>query len=809
VGSACLEQGSQPPVEPGQALPERLSALLRELVRLPQPGPDSGWLAALGPGAVVDRFRLIRKIGRGSFGVVFEAQDLELGRLIALKVLRPGQAHVPADERALAEAEAAARLSHPNIVTLFDAGRCEHGPYLVFELLHGATLAERLKQGPPEVAEAIRIVTEVARGLSHAHAHGVVHRDLSPRNVFLCQDGQVKVLDFGMACAFGHRALGGGTPGYMAPEQRRGAPEDERTDVFALGVLLYRLLAGQAPFPAEGELTHPAPALEVSEAPGVGPLLARMLAIDPVGRPRDASQVLGALAADARSSEPAAAGTPRVVVKRFRARAVAVGSAGAVLATVAAGAWLAWRGRVSIAPERSPSVAVLPFETLGPPTDQEPFSEGLTEEILSALSRVDGLRVPSRTSSNYYKGRRVRLPEIGRELKVANVLEGTARREGGRVRVVVRLVRIADDSTIWSRRFDRELSDIFDVQDEIAEAVVGALTVSVGKGGVKAPHAYRSPSTEAYLLYLEGEHEFDRLTIDGLQRAEERYRRALELDPAFAPAWAGLGLALRAFPGEAVDPAAARARARAALDAAERAVALGPRLPEAFSVRAMLRGEVERDWGRAREDAERALALGPGAAGPHRVRALVHLAFGRIDEALAEARRAAELDPLGESVYILGLYLQLAGDLEESEAAYRRHLATMPGSLLTRVGLARTLLLRSRPREAAELYAGVAEAYYRLQGLAMAEHALGHVAAADANIQELTARFGRTDPFLVAEAHAWRGEREEALAWIGKAIDAGDFDEADRWSPFLRILRDDPGFKAAVRRLKLPVDAAP
>jgi eukaryotic-like serine/threonine-protein kinase len=806
-----LEQGPGSTAGPSEELPERLTALLRELVRSPASGPDPTWSAALGPGVVIDRFRLVREIGRGAFGVVFEAQDLELGRQVALKVLRPVHALEQADGRALAEAEAAARLSHPNIVTLFDVGRYEHGTYLVFELLHGVTLSERLRQGPPSVAEAVRIATEAVRGLAHAHAHGVVHRDLSLRNVFLCQDGQAKVLDFGMAGAFGRRAPGGGTPGYMAPEQRRGAPEDERTDVFALGVLLYRLLAGQAPFPAEGALTHPAASLEVSTAPGLGPLIGRMLSLDPVERPRDAGEVLAALpGAGAAPREPeSSSSAPQVVVRAARPRGLLAGFAAIVVAGAVAGAWLAWRGPTPAAPPGGPSVAVLPFEGLGLAAEQEPFSEGISEEILSALSRVDGLRVPSHTSSSFFKGRRVRLPEIGRELGVANVLEGSAHRDGNRVRVSVRLVRVADDTTIWSRRFDGDLADVFDVQDEIATGVITALLVNVGADGAQALRAYRAASPEAYAVYLDGEHEFDRLTSEGFTRAAERYRRALDLDPAFAPAWAGLSFALRAFASEVEEPATARARQRDALVAAEKAVALGPRLPDAFSARAVLRGEVERDWAGARQDALRALALGSGSAGPHRVHALVLLAYGRLDEALAEARRAGELDPMGGSIHMLGVYLQLAGDLKGAEAAYRRYLGIVPEAQFTRVGLARTLLLRSRPREAAGLYAHLELASLRLQGQVMVEHALGHAAASDERLRELTARFGNAEPSLVAEAHAWRGEREEALAWVGKAIDAGDFDEADRWSPFLRGLRDDPRFKEVVRRLRLPVDVEP
>jgi len=792
--------------EADDSLGPRLSSLLREMVRAPAGGTAGPGAVALGPGLVVGRFKILREIGRGGFGAVYEAQDLELGRAVAFKLLRPEKA-VPSDERFLAEAEAAARLAHPNIVTLFDVGRCEEGPYLVFELLHGMTLAERMRQGRLDVNEALRIGTEVARGLSHAHAHGVVHRDLSPRNVFLGEDDQVKVLDFGMAYAFGHRNPVGGTPGYMAPEQRRGAPEDERTDVFALGVLLYRLLADRSPFPADGEITRPAPALDLPAAPRLGPLISRMLAIDPVDRPRDGREVLATLSTRA----PPSAGPPdarRVVVRRSRARAAAA-IALAVLAGATTLAWIVWRGRSSPAPQTSPSVAVLPFEAPDAPADHDFFSEGLAEEILSALSQVEGLRVPSRTSSDYFKGKRVRLSEIGRQLRVANVLEGSARRAGRRVRVSVRLVRTADDTTIWSRSFDREISDIFDVQDEIARSVVDALAVNVRADRSESLRAYRSKSADAYTLYLEGNYQFQLLTREGFRRATEAYRRALGIDPVYPPAWAALSIALRNTEPETDDPAAAKARDREALAAAERAVVLAPRMAEAISARAVLRGEVDHDWAGAREDIERALALGNPTATTLRRHALVLLAFGRLPEGLSEARRAAELDPLGVSVYELGLYLQEAGELEESETVLRRHLATTPRSLLTRMELGKTLLLRARPREAAEIFAGIDENNYRLQGLAMAEHALGDGAASDARLQELVTLCERECPFLVAEVHGWRGERTRALAWIAKSVEAEAMDEGDRWSPFLRSLRDAPELKAIVLRLGLPMDTPP
>ncbi|ABC82566.1 serine/threonine protein kinase [Anaeromyxobacter dehalogenans 2CP-C] len=274
--------------------PGAISRLLVDLAREPA-APRAG---ALDAGAVIGRFEIVRELARGGFGVVYAARDRTLGRSVAFKLV-PSAASGAADDRVLREAEAAARLTHPNIVTLFDVGRCAAGPYLVLELLRGETLAARLRRGPLPLREALRVAEAVARGLAHAHEAGVFHRDLSPGNVFLCEDGQVKVLDFGLAHAFGRPRTAGGTPQYMAPEQRRGAPEDERTDVFALGAILFEMLTGEQPFPsaAPGRTPRRAPALQVPDLPALADLLGRMLAADPVRRPRDGGAVVAALGA--------------------------------------------------------------------------------------------------------------------------------------------------------------------------------------------------------------------------------------------------------------------------------------------------------------------------------------------------------------------------------------------------------------------------------------------------------------------------------------------------------------------------------
>jgi len=315
--------------EPRGGVAGVLPTLLDELADAPAPELGAGWVDWLRPGAEVGRYQLVREIGRGGFGVVWEARDREDGdRPVAFKAVRAGRGAQVRAARLVQEAELAARLCHPNIVELRDVGRCPYGPYLVMELLDGVTLEQRLAGERLSVAEALHIAVEVVTAAAHAHRHGVVHRDLKPGNVFLQDHGSVKVLDFGMAHAFGHRKAAGGTPAYMAPEQWRGAPEDERTDVFALGVILFRMLADQLPFPGDdgAELCgpRPAPIVEVAEAPALGELVARMLDKDPVERPRDAGEVLPALIEVEQTLGRAAAGgvAPRVALHADVAAAV-------------------------------------------------------------------------------------------------------------------------------------------------------------------------------------------------------------------------------------------------------------------------------------------------------------------------------------------------------------------------------------------------------------------------------------------------------------------------------------------------------
>jgi hypothetical protein len=336
--------------EPGPTGPGTLTSLIEQVVRGAAPQTAEGsWTDGMRAGTVIGRYELVREVGRGGFGVVWEARDRDLGRTVAFKALR-GRGEAAREKRLLAEAEVAARLSHPNIVTVLDVGRSDQGVYLVQEYLTGQPLSRRLETVALPLREALHIGVELARGLAHAHAHGVVHRDLKPENVQLCEDGQVKLLDLGMAAALGRRKLEGGTPAFMAPEQADGAPEDERTDVYALGVLLYRMLTGVAPVEVgpTGRPRSISRGLEVAAAPTLGLLVESMLARSPTDRPRDAGAVLEALE-EIEAALPREAGRTGLAarVRRGpRVRWVLAGVVAGLLVAAALGvpAALWWRG---------------------------------------------------------------------------------------------------------------------------------------------------------------------------------------------------------------------------------------------------------------------------------------------------------------------------------------------------------------------------------------------------------------------------------------------------------------------------------
>jgi TolB-like protein/Tfp pilus assembly protein PilF len=699
---------------------------------------------------MMGRFELVRELGRGGFGVVYEARDRELGRLVALKVVATGGLGGTREDRLVREAEVAAQLSHPNIVTLHDVGRGAHGPYLVLELLRGETLAERLGRGRLSVREALRVAVAVARGLAHAHAAGVVHRDLTPGNVFLCEDGQVKVLDLGLAHAFGARKIEGGTAAYMAPEQERGAPEDERTDVYALGAILYRALTGDSPSARAGSTSGELrpPRLDVPDLPALADLLATMMAPDPVRRPRDSGVVLAALEKLERElSRLDPEHSP--AVRRWSSKPAEC------------------------------SVAVLPFADLSPARDQEWLCDGIAEEIIHALGGLRGLRVASRSASFHLRGSGGDVGAMAAAVGVTTLLEGSVRRAGRRVRITARLVG-EDGYEAWSEIFDRMLEDVFAVQCEIAQAVAGALQVRLSSGEARRLQRVGTRNARAYEAYLKAR-QLRPLSCTRFERTRQLLQEAIELDGVFAEAHAALAdadffvLQWHNAPG---DPKRLQAEALAASDTALR---LDPTLAEAHVARANLLALAHRNT-EAEEEYRTANALNPGLAEAAWYYARFLLASGRIAEAAEAGEEAARRDPENYG----------------------------PPTLLAQVY--RSLGDAPRQRAAMERAHDVAEQWLRLNpGDAIATTLLGHYALEVGEVARghlLLARALELEPenlgvqYNVACAYAKTGDHDRALDLLERALTEGrGFRGWIENDSDLDALRNRPRFKAILDRL--------
>jgi len=665
---------------------QAMSALLLELATMPRRTED--WERVLRPGETVGRFELVSEIGRGGFGIVYEARDRELGRSVAFKAVRPGRGlDAGAGELLLREAEAIARLSHPNLVTLHDVGRCEQGPYLVLELLRGVTLGERLQSGPLPACEALRIGVEVARGVAHAHAAGVTHRDLKPSNVFLCDGGHVKVLDFGMAHAFGRQRILGGTPAYMAPEQWQDVSEDERTDVFALGVMLYQMLKGDVPMPEGGKSLEagPAPRLEVPECPALGELVARMLERDPADRPRNASDVLAVLLAFREALRTGEDTTSRFTMPPLRRRLPAprvwLGAA-AVGAAALVALWAVLPG--SPPATGTPTVAVLPFAALSNGPDDASIAAGIHAELITQLTQIDGVRVIGRSSVQAYDrpGRRD-LHTIARQLGVNAIVEGTVQRDGDRLRIQAQLVDPATGEQRWAERFDRRVDDLFALQSQVALEITRALGAHLTLA--ERDRVERPPTRDAvaHQMYLRALYFWGRSSDDlDRARAQELLAAAVARDPSFALAHAWMAvldteLANSGITGYPFDPTCARARSHAG-----RALELDPDLPQAHGAVAEVRWACDGDSPGALAEYQIQAREAPGD-GVARVNVgFTRMALGQWKAAAEDLRAAMVLDPRSYFVAMLvaDRMIQLRR-FDEAERACQRAQELSPGDV--------------------------------------------------------------------------------------------------------------------------------
>ncbi len=772
---------------------------------------------------VSDRYRIVRELGRGGMATVYLAIDTRYDREAAIKVLDPEIAQGVAAERFTREIALAAKLTHPHIVPLLDSGTTDGRLWFVMPVLENQSLRERIdadKQLP--IAEAVRIAREILSALDYAHTHDVVHRDIKPENILLT--GGVSVLaDFGLAkgmaitgAALTQAGLVVGSAYYMSPEQAAGEEViDGRSDLYSLGCVLYEMVTGEPPFVGKTvqsimakRFTEDAPrarTLRPAVRPDLDDVIAHALARSPADRYQTAGEFMAALERAIGSDPNGRAAPPAGGRSAKRAPLAAIAAVFVVLA-VAAFAFMR-HGAPNAAPHAPRSIAVIPLANLSDDKAQEYFSAGMTDELLTALSSIKQLRVAARASSFAARGAAdtVDIHTIGRKLNVDAVLDGSVRRDGDQVRVSVRLVSVANDSTIWNERYDRKMTDVFAMQEEIARAVVAAIKLDLGADAQPVVRK-ATGDTAAYDLYLRGRHATDLRTAAALEQAADFFRKATDRDPSYARAWAGLAdvYILQALNYYSA-PAGAYVKGKAA---AVRALALDSTLAEANTSLGTVRYFYDRDFAGASAAYDRAIALDPQYPSAHYFYSM--LLTGR-DNARAEreADAARQLDPLSPPMaQALGMVFIATARWDKAIMPLRAAIALEPNYYFPHAWLSLAL---AHAGTAADAVAEAQRAVALNPGNALVLAYLGEVYATTGNrpaavqVAATLDSISRTRPvcaMYVARIFDHLGDADHAFAWLDRAMAAheGQLAQIMRLDAFPYI-KNDPRFTRLIKQL--------
>src|SRR5438093_6497072 len=755
--------------------------------------------------ALADRYALERELGHGGMATVYLARDLRHGRPVAIKVLRPEIAAALGPERFLREIELAARLTHPHILALHDSGQAGGSLYYVMPYIEGESLRDRLeREGPLALEDALRITREVASALSYAHGHDVVHRDIKPENILL-SGGEAVVADFGIARAITQAAgtrltetgIPVGTPAYISPGQASGGgPIDWRSGVYSLACVLYEMLVAEPPYTGPSaqvviakRFTDPVPSVrrlrETISLPTEA-AVSKALAKAPADRFATAAEFVEALAAPAQRVRNTGRRTSRL--------AAGAGLAATLLAAAAGFFVLSRRhGTPTLAGPTGQSIAVLPFVNVSGAPQEEYLSDGISEELINALSKLPQLQVVARPSSFAFKGKNEDVRQIGQALQVATVLGGSVRRAANRLRVTAQLTDARNGYNLWSETYDREMGDVFALEDEISHAIMRALQVHLVSGDSLTLLRRPTRDVEAYELYLKGRYFYNEGGFGPVQQALAYFQQALAHDSNYALAYAGIADAYQRLTASTyLRPREGMAKARAA---ALKALALDPTLADAHASMGDQLCVYEWDASAAEREFRRAIELNPSLANAHYFYANCLVAHGRLAEALAEARRAHELDPLNPDVATgLPWALYVARRYDEASAEQQKSLDLEPGSahahMLPALPLAGKGSYAEALAEARKMaaLAGDAPNFAGIFGYVAGR--AGERAEAQRILTALERRPPGNTAFAIALVHLGLGNNEQALRSLQAA-----YEERAEWlvlvtpAPFFEIGR--------------------
>jgi serine/threonine protein kinase/Flp pilus assembly protein TadD len=773
-------------------------------------------------GQTISHYKILEKLGEGGMGVVYKAQDLKLDRLVALKFLSiQFTANESERKRFVHEAKAASALDHPNICTFYELGETDRGQmFIAMAYYEGQTAKDKIKDRPLPVDEAIDIAIAIAQGLAKAHEKGITHRDIKSENIMVTGDSGVKIMDFGLASITGVSALtktgaSVGTVPYMSPEQARGEKADHRSDIWSFGAVLYEMVTGQMPFKSQyndatvysilNENPRPVTALRTGIPMELERIIVKCLEKNASDRYQHMDEVivdLRKVRVDNRTDEHEIS-TPQ----RFRRNRWYLAGGALLLFAVL---FLLLFPKSKTSDEAIHSIAVLPLENLSGDPEQEYFAEGMTEVLITDLGKISALRVISRTSVMQFKATKKTIPEIAKELNVDAIVEGSVQRSGDRVRITAQLLYGPTDRHLWGESYERNLTDVLGLQSELALAIAKEIRAKVTPQEETHLTSAGPVNKEAYELYLKGRYHWNKRTEEGLKKGIEHFKQAIEKDPGYALAYAGLAdsyfiLAYYSW----LPPKEAYPKARAA---AMKALELDDLLAEGRAALASVKRDFEWDWVEAEKQFRQAFKLTPSYAYAHQWCANLFNLLGRREEALTEMKKALELDPLSLIINAdLGRTYYWARQYDQSLEQFRKTLDLDPNFALAHLWLGQVYEQRRMYETAiSEFQKGISlsggGSTYALARLGHAYAVAGRRVEAQMVLNQLNdlSKQKYVSPYDIAVIYAGMGEKNQAFAWLERA-----YDERSVWMTHLKVdpsldpLRSDLRFTELLKKIRL------